>query len=95
MNERRWRQRFWAYLAAPGVFWWGLPVALTTTVWLQGRATGFRLSSYWSIEFAIRLAVGLIFGVIAGNVFGRTMKRHGADLAVLDGEDPERLPNDR
>jgi hypothetical protein len=84
-----WRHRLWTYITAPGVFWWGLPVAITSALWLQGSARGYHWKAYWSLEFLVRLLVGLFFGVIGGNAFGRTMKRHGADLAVLDGKDPD------
>lgn len=89
MARRSWRQRLLAYVSAPGVFWWGLPLTLTTAVWTHGRASGFQARAYWSVEFLIRLLVALVVGVIGGNVFGRLMKRQGVDLAVLDGKDPE------
>ena len=83
------RSRFWAYLTAPGVFWWGLPVMLTTAIWTHGRRHGFTFASFWSVGFLVWLVVAVVFGVIGGNVFGRTMKRHRLDLGVLDGKDPE------
>ena len=90
-----WRSRFCAYVSAPGVFWWGLPVAITWAVWFHARTYGVQWRSFWSVEFFIVLAVAIVFGVIGGNVFGRTMARYGVDLGALDGKDPESRSNDR
>jgi hypothetical protein len=92
--QSSWRSRFWAYVSAPGVFWWGLPAALTWAVAFHARTYGVQWRSFWSVEFSIILAVAVVFGVIGGNVFGRIMARHGVDLGVLDGKDPEPPPND-
>ena len=90
-----WRSRFWAYVTAPGVFWWGLPVAITCAVWFHAKTYGVQWRSFWSVEFLVVLAVAVVFGVIGGHVFGRTMLGHGADVGVLDGKDPKSRPNDR
>jgi hypothetical protein len=89
MRSGSWQYRLLAYITAPGVSWWGLPVALTSAVLLHGRASGFQWRSFGSVEFAVRLLVGLFIGVIGGNIFGRVMKGQGVDLAVLDGKDPK------
>ena len=90
-----WRSRFWAYLSAPGVFWVGLPGAITWAVWFHARTYGVQWRSFWSVEFLVILAVAVVFGIIGGNVFGRAMARYGADLGVLDGKDSKSRPNDR
>ena len=93
--SRSWRSGLWAYLRAPGVFWWGLPVAITWAVWFHARTVGVQWRSFWSLEFLIVLGVAVVFiGFIGGNAFGRLMKRQGADLDVLDGKDPGSPPDD-
>ena len=75
-------QRIRAYLFAPGVIRWGLPVAITSTLWLHWREFGFSWASLWGAQFWIRLAVNVVItGIIGGNVFGYLMARGGLPLS--------------
>ena len=70
--------RIRAFIFAPGVIRWGLPVAITSTLWLHSREFGFSWVSLWNAIFWIRLAINLVItGVIGGNVFGYLMRRGG------------------
>jgi hypothetical protein len=70
-NEMAARARF----ARIGVWFWGLPMAVTCALVTHWRAAGpgFTWRSLWSVEFAVRFVVSLYVGSVAGRLFGAAM----------------------
>jgi hypothetical protein len=66
------------YVASPGVIWWGLPVAIVSSVWLHVREFGLSLASFARGEFWIRLSIAVVLiGFVGGNQFAHVLRRRG------------------
>ena len=64
------------FLWRHGVLQVGLPAAIITALLLQAAEDGVSWSSYWSVDFFVRLMIALVFlAPVAGYIWGAIMWR--------------------
>ncbi len=84
--RRSFLSRLWGYLTAPGVIWWGIPLAVISSVWQHVREEGAGWDRLFTTRFFIRLVIALIItGVIGGNLFQWIITRAGFRFPTRGG----------
>jgi len=74
-------RRLWSWVTVPSVIWWGVPVAITSTLWISWRQSGASWAGLRRANFWIDLALSLIvIGVGGGHLFGYCMARAGLPI---------------